>query len=238
MKAVIIGYGTMGHEIEKVLLERGHTVILIVDVANRAQMTADLLRQADVAIEFTTPDTAYENVSACLAAGLPVVCGTTGWNDKRVKAENRCNELDGTLFWSSNFSIGVNVLFRVNRYLAKIMDHFPEYNVSMCEVHHTRKKDAPSGTAVTLAEGILEGLERKNSWVNHETLAEDSLGIVSIREGDVPGLHEIRYESEADVLTLKHEAKGRRGLAVGAVLAAEFAYTRKGVLKMDDLIEL
>lgn len=155
MKTVIIGYGTMGHEIERVLIDRGHTVLFTVDAGEEAKLATERLAQADVAIEFTTPATAFGNVETCLRAGVPVVCGTTGWNERREEAEKLCEELDGTFFWSSNFSIGVNILFRVSEYLARIMDRFPEYAVSMREVHHTRKKDAPSGTAVTLAEGIL-----------------------------------------------------------------------------------
>ena len=168
--------------------------------------------------------------------GVPVVCGTTGWNERREEAEKLCEELDGTFFWSSNFSIGVNILFRVSEYLARIMDRFPEYAVSMREVHHTRKKDAPSGTAVTLAEGILRNIGRTEAWVNHETDCPSALGIVSVREGDVAGIHEGIYDSVADTITLCHEAKGRRGFAVGAVMAAEFAAGHKGVLTMDDML--
>ena len=153
-----------------------------------------------------------------------------------AQTEKLCEELDGTFFWSSNFSIGVNILFRVSEYLARIMDRFPEYAVSMREVHHTRKKDAPSGTAVTLAEGILRNIGRTEAWVNHETDCPSALGIVSVREGDVAGIHEVIYDSVADTITLCHEAKGRRGFAVGAVMAAEFAAGHKGVLTMDDML--
>ena len=236
MKTALIGYGTMGHEIERVLLERGHTVVLTVDAGEEEKLAATSLRRADVAIEFTTPGTAFGNVAACLRAGIPVVCGTTGWNDRLDEARRLCRETDGTLFWSSNFSVGVNILFRVSEYLARIMDRFPEYSVAMREVHHTRKKDAPSGTAVTLAEGIMRNMERTMEWVNHETSDTAALGIVSVREGDVAGIHEIAYESEADTVTLRHEAKGRRGFACGAVMAAEFALTRRGVLTMDDML--
>jgi 4-hydroxy-tetrahydrodipicolinate reductase len=236
MKTVIIGYGTMGHEIERVLIDRGHTVLFTVDAGEEAKLATERLAQADVAIEFTTPATAFGNVETCLRAGVPVVCGTTGWNERREEAEKLCEELDGTFFWSSNFSIGVNILFRVSEYLARIMDRFPEYAVSMREVHHTRKKDAPSGTAVTLAEGILRNIGRTEAWVNHETDCPSALGIVSVREGDVAGIHEVIYYSVADTITLCHEAKGRRGFAVGAVMAAEFAAGHKGVLTMDDML--
>ena len=236
MKTVIIGYGTMGHEIERVLIDRGHTVLFTVDAGEEAKLATERLAQADVAIEFTTPATAFGNVETCLRAGVPVVCGKTGWNERREEAEKLCEELDGTFFWSSNFSIGVNILFRVSEYLARIMDRFPEYAVSMREVHHTRKKDAPSGTAVTLAEGILRNIGRTEAWVNHETDCPSALGIVSVREGEVAGIHEVIYVSVADAITLCHEAKGRRGFAVGAVMAAEFAAGHKGVLTMDDML--
>lgn len=234
MKAVIIGYGVMGHEVEKVLAERGHELLMTIDADERAKFDSELFRQADVAIEFSTPATAFGNVETCLRAGVSVVSGTTGWNDRIPDAERLCNELGGTFFHASNFSIGVNILFRVNAYLAQLMERFPDYEVSMREVHHTRKKDAPSGTAITLAEGILKHLSRKHGWVNTPA-CDEQLGIESVREGDVPGIHEIRYESDADLLTLRHEAKGRRGFAMGAVLAAEFAATHRGVLGMDDL---
>lgn len=227
----------MGHEIDKVLVERGHVVVETVDAGESEKLNPATLSRADVAIEFSTPAAAYENVAACLRASLPVVSGTTGWNDRRSDAEKLCKELGGTLLWSSNFSIGVNILFRVNKFLARLMNGFPQYDVSMCEVHHTRKKDSPSGTAVTLAEDIIENMERKSSWVNHETLYKESLGILSLREGDVPGIHEVKYDSPEDTILLRHEAKGRRGFALGAVLAAEFAVCRKGVLSMDDFLE-
>ncbi len=237
MKVAIIGYGVMGREIEKILQERGHETVLVIDADNRDMLTADNLRKADAAIEFTTPSTARANVSACLQAGIPVVCGTTGWNDDLQSACEECDRLGGTFFWSSNFSIGVNIMFMVNRYLAHIMDRFPEYEVSMTEVHHTRKKDSPSGTAVTIAEGIIDNMERKSSWVNHAASSASEVAIESVREGDVPGIHEVRYESEADTLTIRHSAKGRRGFALGAVMAAEFAVTHKGVLCMDDMLD-
>lgn len=237
MKAVIIGYGAMGHEIERVLLERGHTVIGTIDAGEGEKMCPEYLSHADVAIEFTTPTEAYGNVAACLRAGIPVVSGTTGWNARRGEAEELCKELKGTFLWASNFSIGVNIAFRVNRFLAQIMNRFPQYGISMCEIHHTGKKDSPSGTAVTLAEDIIENIDRLSSWVNHETLYPESLGIVSVRKGDAVGIHEVKYESGEDVLLLRHEAKGRRGFALGAVIAAEFAVCHKGVLSMDNIFD-
>ena len=238
MKAVIIGYGVMGHEVEKILSERGHELLMTIDAGEEAKFGTERFRQADVAIEFSTPATAFGNVAACLRAGVPVVSGTTGWNDRIPEAEQMCRELNGAFFHASNFSIGVNILFRVNACLAELMERFPDYDVSMREVHHTRKKDAPSGTAITLAEGILSRLSRKHGWVNEAVNGGDRLGIESVREGDVAGIHEIRYESEADRITLRHEAKGRRGFALGAVLAAEFTRTHHGVLGMDDLFGL
>lgn len=237
MKAVIIGYGAMGHDIERLLLERGHTVAGTIDAGEYERMRPTYLSRADVAIEFTTPSAAYGNVAACLRAGLPVVSGTTGWSERRREAEELCKELKGTFLWSSNFSIGVNIAFRVNRFLARLMNRFPQYGVSMCEIHHTGKKDSPSGTAVTLAEDVMENIERISSWVNHETLYPESLGIVSVRKGDVAGIHEVKYESGEDILMLRHEAKGRRGFALGAVIAAEFAVCHKGVLSMDDIFD-
>ena len=226
----------MGHAIEEAALSRGHEIVCRIDKDNQEDFDSVSFKSADVAIEFTTPATAFGNVETCLRVGVPVVCGTTGWNERREAAEKLCEELDGTFFWSSNFSIGVNILFRVSEYLARIMDRFPEYAVSMREVHHTRKKDAPSGTAVTLAEGILRNIGRTEAWVNHETDCPSALGIVSVREGDVAGIHEVIYDSVADTITLCHEAKGRRGFAVGAVMAAEFAAGHKGVLTMDDML--
>ncbi len=237
MKVAIIGYGAMGHEIEQVLREKGHEITLTVDAGEEWKMSPDVLRDADVAIEFSTPSSAFDNVTACLRAGIPVVCGTTGWNDRRPEAENLCKQLNGTMFWSSNFSIGVNVLFRVNRYLANIMSHLSSYDVSIRELHHTRKKDAPSGTAITLAEDIIACNGNKKSWVNYATDNISELGIVSVREGDVSGIHEITYISDCDTIELSHSAKSRHGFAVGAVMAAEYAARHKGVLSMDDMLD-
>lgn len=236
MKTALIGYGKMGREIASVLRQRGHEVGLIVDAANTADLNEANMDGIDVAIEFTGPEGAFSTVMECLRLGVPVVSGSTGWNDGLPEAKQFCIERGGTLFHSPNFSIGVNIFFRLNEILARMMNDFPDYNVSITEVHHIHKKDSPSGTAVSLAEGILANLERKSSWVNHQTLEESSLGIASIREGEVPGIHEVAYESEADVLTIRHESKSRAGLALGAVLAAEFAARNPGVLSMGDLL--
>lgn len=226
----------MGREIGAMLAGRGHEAALIIDADNPGDFNRENMKGIDVAIEFTTPATAYGNVAKCLEWGIPVVCGTTGWNGHLPEAERLCREMGGTFFYASNFSIGVNVFFRVNEVLAAMMDRFPEYEISMREVHHTRKKDSPSGTAVTLAEAILANVERKSSWVNHETLYPESLGIVSLREGDVPGTHQVSYESQSDTIDITHTSKNRRGLALGAIMAAEYAAKHKGVLTMRDLL--
>ena len=227
----------MGHEIEKVLIGRGHEVGLIIDINNPQDLSEENLKNIDVAIEFTSPHTAFDNVRKCLEWNTPVVCGSTGWNNKMEEAKKICREKNGTFFYASNFSVGVNVFFRINEELAKIMNSFPEYDIFMKEVHHIQKKDSPSGTAVTLAEGILENVDRKSSWVNHETLYPEALGILSVREGDVPGTHVVKYESDADTLEIIHSAKNRSGLAMGAVLAAEYAVKHKGILTMADLLK-
>ena len=237
MKVTIIGYGTMGHEIEKILIERGHTIADIIDIGNTEKLAPAQLIQTDVAIEFTTPSAAYNNVTACLKAGIPVVCGTTGWNQQRADAEALCQQLNGTFLWASNFSVGVNILFHVNKLLARIMERFPEYNVAINETHHTRKLDSPSGTAVTLAEHIIQNLSRKTTWSNSPTDNAQTINIESFREGDVAGIHEIIYDSPADLLSLRHEAKSRRGFALGAVMAAEFAAAHTGVLSFDDIFK-
>lgn len=227
----------MGREIESLLLQRGHEVVLKIDIENTSDFNETNMKNADVAIEFTTPHTAFANVMKCLEWGVPVVCGTTGWNQRMEEAEKLCRKVDGTFFHSSNFSIGVNIFFRVSEYLARMMNREPGYCVSMTETHHTQKKDAPSGTAVMLAEGVLENIDRIGSWVNHETLDRNVLGILSLREGAVPGTHEVKYESEADIIEIRHEAKNRSGLVLGAVMAAEFTQGNKGILTMRDMLE-
>ena len=236
MKAAIIGYGKMGREIGKILVERGHETVLTVNTDNAADLTAGNLRQVDVAFEFTSPATAYTNVRKCIECGTAVVCGSTGWNDRIDEVRELCKSLGGSFFYSSNYSIGVNVIFRLNKELARIMNNFPEYNVSIEETHHMHKLDSPSGTAVTLAEDIIAGGGAKKLWVNHHTDLVDELGIRSFREGEVPGIHKIIYESENDMLSVTICAKSRRGLAFGAVLAGEFLCGRRGIYSMDDLL--
>lgn len=252
MKAAIIGYGKMGREIEKILRERGHEVSLIIDTDNAAELDAAHLAGIDVAIEFTTPETAYANIRTCLEAGTAVVSGTTGWTDRLPELQTLCRERNGAMFYASNYCLGVNLLFRLNRELAAMVERLrAAYEVRITETHHTQKKDAPSGTAITLAEGIIGELTTKREWVNYapgiecaahriedpEAAAPDQIVIGSAREGTVPGTHTVDYESEDDVLELRHTIKNRRTLACGAVVAAEFLCGRKGVFGMEDLMQ-
>ncbi len=237
MKVAIIGYGKMGHEIEQVLLSRGHSVALIIDQENAHDLCAEKLAGVDVAIEFTTPTTAYSNVRTCIECGTPVVSGTTGWHDKLEELQALCREKNSTMIWSSNYSLGVNITFRLNRYLAELMNRFEGYNVAIEEIHHTQKKDAPSGTAISLANDILERVERKQKWVNEPTEEADAIAITSLREGAVPGTHTVTYESADDKIEIKHTLFSRRALALGAVVAAEFVATKKGVFTIDDLFD-
>lgn len=252
MKAAIIGYGKMGREIEQILKERGHETALIIDTDNAAELDAAHLAEIDVAIEFTTPQTAYDNIRTCLEAGTAVVSGTTGWTDRLPELQALCRERGGAMFYASNYCLGVNLLFRLNRELAAMVERLhAAYDVRIEETHHTQKKDAPSGTAITLAEGILGNLTAKRTWVNYApgiecaanrtedpaAAAPEQLVISSVREGTVPGTHTVSYESEDDVLELRHTIKNRRTLALGAVVAAEFLCGRKGVFGMEDLMQ-
>ena len=250
MKIALIGYGKMGKEIERIARSRGHEIVSVIDKDNQADFDSEAFRSADVAIEFTAPSAAYGNCLKAFDAGVKVVSGSTGWmNEHGDEMKKRCREKGKTLFWASNFSIGVAIFSAVNKYLARIMDNFPGYDVSMSETHHVHKLDAPSGTAITLAEGILENLKRKTAWVKGTLTAPDGtvsgtdkcrpdeLPVNSIREGEVPGIHTIRYESEADSIIITHDAKNRKGFALGAVMAAEYTATHEGFLGMDDLFK-
>ena len=237
MKIALVGYGKMGKAIEQILLSRGHDIALIIDKDNTQDLNADNLRGIDVAIEFSTPQTAFHNISICLEAGTPVVCGTTAWLDRFAEVEELCRRKNGTFFYASNYSIGVNIFFEVNRRLAELMNRFAEYDVTIEETHHTQKKDAPSGTAITAAEGILENLDRKTRWICGSTTVPEELGIAAIRRSVVPGTHTVTYESEVDQITLTHTAKSRQGFAAGAVLAAEFIQGKKGIFSMKDLMQ-
>ena len=250
MKIALIGYGKMGKEIEKIAVARGHEIVSIIDINNRQDFASEAFRSADVAIEFTAPSVAYGNCLEAFKNGVKVVSGSTGWmNEHGEEMRRLCAEEGKTLFWSSNFSLGVAIFSAVNKYLAKIMNRFPAYDVTMSETHHIHKLDAPSGTAITLAEGILDNLDRKERWVKGTLQAPDGtisgstycaaneLPVSSIREGEVPGIHEITYESDVDTISIKHDAKSRAGFALGAVIAAEFTAGKKGFLGMDDMLK-
>ena len=237
MKIALIGYGKMGKTIEQIALQRGHQIVSIIDINNTADFDSEAFRSADVAIEFTTPATALGNYMRCFEANVPVVSGTTGWLSHLDEVKAKCEQEGKTFFYASNFSVGVNIFFALNRYLAKIMNGFPAYDVRMTEVHHIHKLDAPSGTAITLAEGILDNVERKERWTLETAEQPTDLPIHAIREGEVPGIHEIIYESEADTISIKHDAKSRAGFALGAVIAAEFTAGKKGCLGMNDLFD-
>ena len=236
MKIALIGYGKMGKEIEKVALSRGHEIVSIIDINNQEDFESEAFRSADVAIEFTNPKVAYNNYIRTFKAGVKLVSGSTGWmaeHGEEIKA--LCQKEGKTLFWSSNFSLGVAIFSAVNKYLAKIMNRFPGYDVTMSETHHVHKLDAPSGTAITLAEGILENLDRKDRWVKEEATSADELPIRSVREGEVFGIHTVRYDAVADSISITHDAKNRGGFALGAVLAAEYTSDKQGFLGMSDL---
>ena len=250
MKIALIGYGKMGKTIEKIAMERGHEIVSIIDIDNRDDFNGEAFRSADVAIEFTAPSVAFDNCKRAMEAGVKVVSGSTGWYQQHEAEMRQMCELDGkTLFWSSNFSLGVAVFSAVNRYLAKIMNRFANYSVQMEETHHIHKLDAPSGTAITLAEGILAELDRKSSWAMGDLtnpdgsiteaapVQENELKINAIRRDEVPGIHTISYESVADSITITHDAKNRSGFALGAVLAAEFVKDNSGFLGMKDLFK-
>ena len=248
MKIALIGYGKMGREIERIAVERGHEIVSIIDIDNSGDIESEAFATADVAIEFTAPSVAYENCKRAMAAGVKVVSGSTGWMQQHEEEmKSICNKEEKTLFWSSNFSLGVAIFSAVNRYLAKIMNKYPSYSVEMEETHHIHKLDAPSGTAITLAEGIIAELDSKSSWSMGDLTnpdgtitkapkeSKEQLRINAIRRDEVPGIHSIRYDSAADSITITHDAKNRSGFALGAVLAAEFVNENNGFLGMKDL---
>lgn len=248
MKIALIGYGKMGRMIEEIALSRGHEIVSIIDVNNQDDFESEAFKQADVAIEFTSPTAAYGNYLRAFKSGVKVVSGSTGWmKEHRDEVVRLCTEEGNTLFWASNFSLGVAIFSAVNKYLAKIMNRFSDYDVTMEEVHHVHKLDAPSGTAITLAEQIIERIDRKTDWVLGEEHHADgsvtgttnhpasALRIDSERRGEVPGIHSVKYDSLADCITLTHDAHSRRGFALGAVLAAEFTAQRQGLLTIEDM---
>ncbi len=238
MKIALIGYGKMGKEIEKIAISRGHEISLKIDINNPEDLTITNLQKSDVAIEFTIPASAIKNYNICFDAEIPVVSGTTGWLDKKDEVYKKCNETNGTFFYGSNFSVGVNLFFELNKKLADLMAPRTEYNVEMTEVHHTQKLDAPSGTAISLADDILDKLPGKDSWVNDKEPAANSINIKSERIGQIPGIHTVRYESDVDFIEISHSAKSRKGFAFGAVLAAEYCLENSGILTMKDLLKI
>lgn len=238
MKIALIGYGKMGKAIEQIALQKQHDIVLKIDVENIAQFTKENVQQADVAIEFTSPHTAFENVKKCLNFGVPVVCGSTGWLQQLPEIEEFCKTTDGSFLYASNFSVGVNLFFELNTFLAKLMNAYPEYNIEITETHHTQKKDAPSGTAITLAEQILSNNQLKKSWINNTSNNANELQIISERIDPAPGTHSIKYSSAIDDIEIIHTAHNRTGFASGAVLAAEFIATKKGIFTMKDVLGL
>jgi 4-hydroxy-tetrahydrodipicolinate reductase len=234
MKIVLVGYGKMGKTIERVALERGHEIVAKIDVDNHHELTSV---KADAAIEFSHPDAAFENIRQCIELGLPVVCGTTGWLSRKGEIEKLVREKEGAFFYASNYSLGVNIFFKLNEHLASMMKGFNNYNVEMEEIHHTEKKDAPSGTAITLAEGVLKYSQSKKSWVNSESNKPEELFIKSLRIGQVPGTHTIKYTSAVDDIEIRHTAHTREGFALGAVMVAEWIKGKKGSLNMDDFLK-
>ncbi|MCP9610572.1 4-hydroxy-tetrahydrodipicolinate reductase [Coprobacter tertius] len=236
MKIALIGYGKMGHIIEKIARKRGHEIVSIIDINNPEDFESEAFKSADVAIEFTVPAVAVNNYRKAFAAGVPVVSGTTGWLEHLPEIKEACKN-GNTFFYASNFSLGVNIFFALNKYLAGIMDGFPEYDVRMEEVHHIHKLDAPSGTAITLAGDLIDNIKRKTSWIVGKEPEKNEIGIKAIREGEVPGIHTVIYESEVDSIRITHDAKSREGFALGAVIAAEFTHGKKGFLTMQDMLK-
>ena len=236
MRIALIGYGKMGQLIEEIALEKGHTISLRITSKNIADFTAANLADTDVAIEFTTPHAAYDNVKKCIDFGIPVVCGSTGWNAQLPEMKDYCQSKGGAFLHASNFSIGVNIFFEVNSLLAQLMAKQPSYDVSVKEIHHTHKKDAPSGTAVTIAEQILQHITRKQNWVNTAEATTNELPIISERIDPAPGTHHVTYTSDIDDIEIIHTAHNRKGFASGAVLAAEFLKGKKGVFTMKDVL--
>lgn len=250
MKIALIGYGKMGKMIEQIAVSRGHEIVSIIDIDNQQDFDSPAFASADVAIEFTSPMAAYSNYLKAFEHGVKVVSGSTGWMKEHGEdVKKLCTEGGNTLFWASNFSIGVAIFSAVNRYLAKIMNGFPQYDVSIEETHHIHKLDAPSGTAITLAEEVVGNIDRKSSWVKGTLLSPDGtisgsdkckadeVAINSIRRDEVPGIHTITYDSEADKISITHDAHSRKGFAFGAVLAAEYTFTHKGLLTTSDLFQ-
>jgi 4-hydroxy-tetrahydrodipicolinate reductase len=247
MKIALLGYGKMGKIIEKIAFDRKHEIVLKIDYDNQQDLTAENLQKADVAIEFSTPGTVLTNIDHCFNAGVPIVVGTTGWHEQIAEIEQRYNNSDKAFIYGTNFSVGVNIFFHINKVLAKLMNSHPYYDVQVEEIHHLQKLDSPSGTAITIAEGIIDNLDQKKQWINVLTdtnnpvednaKAEDLL-IESHRIDSVPGTHTVIYDSEVDTIEIKHTAHNRNGFALGAVLAAEWIKDRKGFYSVEDMFDL
>ncbi len=237
MNILILGYGKMGKAIEELAVERGHIVKHKININNTNALKFIDPKEIDVAIEFSEPSAAYDNVKYCVEKGIPVVSGTTGWLDKKTEIDAICLKNKGAFFYASNFSLGVNLFFHLNKMLARLMNRYPEYKISLTEIHHTEKKDAPSGTAITLAEGIIEEIPSKKSWVNELNEMEELLPIVSLRQEEVPGTHLVSYASEVDDIEIRHVAHSRAGFALGAVLVAEWLADKSGIFGMDDFLK-
>jgi len=238
MNIALVGYGKMGRIIESVALSRGHEIVLRIDLDNASDLNAENISKADVVIEFTGPHSAFGNLDKCIDLGIPTVSGSTGWLDNYPAIEKKCIEKNGSFLYASNFSVGVNIFFEINKRLAQLMATQPEYDVTVTEIHHTQKKDAPSGTAITIAEQIIESLPRKHRWVNHISDNIADLEIISERTDPYPGLHKVSYQSEIDEIEIIHNAHNRNGFALGAVLAAEYIKDRKGVFTMKEVLGL
>ncbi|MDA3952945.1 MAG: 4-hydroxy-tetrahydrodipicolinate reductase [Bacteroidales bacterium] len=237
MNIAIIGYGRMGKEIEQIALNRGHKVLLKIDEDNVSTVNKDDFKNVDVAIEFTVPESAFSNINLCYKYNIPVVSGTTGWLNKFDIIIDKCKKENQTFFYASNYSIGVNLFFKLNENLAKLMNNFSDYNVEVEETHHTEKVDTPSGTAITIADSLIQNIARKNKWIEENENSTNSIAVKSYREGNVFGNHKIIYESEFDKIMIEHDAKSRKGFALGAVLAAEFIANKKGYYTMNDLLK-
>ena len=236
MKIALIGYGKMGKAIEELALNRNHEIVLKIDINNLSEFTTENLLNTDVAIEFTSPDTAFENVNKIIDAGIPVVCGSTGWTNRLVEMKEICREKNGTFIYASNFSVGVNIFFELNKKLAGLIASYPDYEPIIEEIHHTQKKDAPSGTAISLAEQILEQSHNKKKWVNEMSENPEYLEIISQRIDPAPGTHSVKYSSAIDDIEIIHTAHSRKGFAMGAVLAAEFTKNKKGFFSMKNVL--
>jgi 4-hydroxy-tetrahydrodipicolinate reductase len=238
MKIALIGYGKMGKAIEEIAQEEGDEIVLKISSENKNEFNEAHIKQADVAIEFSNPDSAVENIKKCFDAHVPVVCGTTGWLKHFDEVKEYCNKTQGAFLYASNFSIGVNLFFALNKYLASLMNAHNEYDVFIEEIHHAQKKDAPSGTAITLAEQIIQKIKEKKHWINNKTGDDSLLEIISKRINDVPGVHIVKYNSPTDFIEIIHSAHNRKGFAGGALLAAKFIIGKKGIFSMQDVLGL